>query len=41
MIDLNMKRKPEQKKTEPEEIAMGIIAVVLWTVIVLGWIGAL
>ena len=41
MIDLNMKPKPVEKKTEPEEIAMTIVAVVLWTVIVLGWIGAL
>ena len=41
MIDLNMKPKPVEKKTEPEEIAMGIIAVVLWIIIVFGWMSAL
>ena len=41
MIDLNMKPKPVEKKTEPEEIAMRIIAVVLWIVIVFGWMSAL
>lgn len=41
MIDLNYKPKPKKQKTEPEEIAVGIIAAVLWTVIVIGWIVAL
>ena len=41
MIDLNMKPKPKPEKTEPEEIVMGVIAVVLWVVIVFGWMSAL
>lgn len=41
MIDLNMKPKAKPQKTEPEEIAMFIVAAVLWIVIVLGWIGAI
>ena len=40
MIDLNMKPKQKREEIQPEEIAMGVVAVILWVVIVLGWMGA-
>ena len=40
MIDLNRKATPKPEKAEPDEIVMGAIAVSLWIVIVIGWIGA-
>lgn len=42
IIDLSApKRKPEEHNPEPEEIAMAVIAIVLWTVVILGVMGAL
>lgn len=41
MIDLSYKPKPKQEKTQPEEIFCGVIAAVIWIVIVIGWVGAL
>ena len=40
MIDLNRKSTPKPEKTEPEDIVMVIIAVIIWAVIVIGWIRA-
>lgn len=41
IIDLSApKRKPEEHDPEPEEIVMAVIAVVLWTVIIIGCMGA-
>lgn len=40
MIDLNYKPKQKPQKAQPEEIAVGIIAAVIWIAIVIGWIGA-
>ena len=40
MIDLSYKPKKEPRQAEPEEVVMGAIAVILWIVIVIGWIGA-
>lgn len=41
MTDLNYKAPKKAEKAQPEEIAAGIIAAVLWIVIVIGWIGAI
>lgn len=43
MIDLNMKPKKHEQSETPgaEEIAAAVIAIALWTAIVIGWIGAL
>ena len=40
MIDLNRKATPKPEKAQPEDIVMGVIAVILWVVIMIGWIGA-
>lgn len=40
MIDLSYKVQKKAEKAQPEDIVMGVIAVVLWIVIVIGWIGA-
>ena len=39
MIDLSYEPKKQPEKDSPEEIAIVIVAVVLWAVIALGWIG--
>lgn len=41
MIDLNRKPAPKTENTEPEGIAMILIAAALWIIIMIGWIGAL
>lgn len=40
MIDLNYKPKQKPQKMQPEEIAAGVIAAVIWVIIMIGWIGA-
>lgn len=40
MTDLNYKAPKKHEKAQPEDVAMGIIAAVLWVIIVIGWIGA-
>ena len=40
MTDLNYKAPKKAEKAQPEDIVMGIIAVSLWVIIVIGWIGA-
>ena len=41
MIDLSGTQKSEirNQKMEAEEIAMAVVAVILWSVILLGWMG--
>ena len=40
MIDLNRKATPKPDKAQPEEILCGILAVAIWVIIMVGWIGA-
>ena len=41
MIDLSYKPMRQPKRAEPEEILCGILAIVLWTVIIFGIMGGL
>ena len=36
MIDLSYHRKERPKRTEPEEILCGILAIAIWTIIIFG-----
>ena len=41
MIDLNYTPKRQPKQAEPEEIAVAVIAIVIWTIIIFGIMGGL
>ena len=45
MIDLHdwkpEQKNPDSEKWEIEEIALAVIGVILWTVIVTGWLGVI
>ena len=41
MIDLNYTPKRQPKRAEPEEIAVAVIAIVIWTIIIFGIMGGL